>query len=375
MILTNCPVCAAPLPPTSAKQCSRCKTRYCGPECQKTHWEEGGHDKLCRKIRKGGGAEQYHADTRYKEALKVAVEKCAEDVKGQTCYICTQALHWKTKEGLVRGCSCRGTAGFAHVSCLAEQAKILCDEAEENNLDDKVLNERFDRWYSCSLCEQKYHGVVACALGWACWKMYVGRSEVDWSRLMTMNVLGHGLTAAEHHEDALNVREAELSMRRRLGQSEHNMLVAQMNLAITYRALGRLDEASRMQRDVYSGRLKLNGEEHLETLRAAYNYAVSLSNLKRFKEAKAQFHKMFPVARRVLGESQLTLQMRWNYAEALYQNAGATLDDLREAVATLEDTERTARRVLGGAHPDVLAIEKSLRNSRAALDTRETASA
>ena len=47
MILTNCPVCAAPLPDTSAKQCSRCKTRYCGPACQKQHWEEGGHDKLC----------------------------------------------------------------------------------------------------------------------------------------------------------------------------------------------------------------------------------------------------------------------------------------------------------------------------------------
>ena len=28
----------------------------------------------------------------------------------QTCYICTQALHWKTKEGLVRMCACRGTA-------------------------------------------------------------------------------------------------------------------------------------------------------------------------------------------------------------------------------------------------------------------------
>ena len=54
-----------------------------------------------------------------------AVEACADDTKGQTCYICTQALHWKTKEGLVRGCSCRGTAGIAHVSCLAEQAKIL----------------------------------------------------------------------------------------------------------------------------------------------------------------------------------------------------------------------------------------------------------
>ena len=38
----------------------------------------------------------------------------------------------------MRGCACRGTAGFAHVSCLAEQAKILVAEAEENNLDAKA---------------------------------------------------------------------------------------------------------------------------------------------------------------------------------------------------------------------------------------------
>jgi len=72
----------------------------------------------------------------------------------------------------VRGCACHTTEGFEHVSCLAEQAKILCDEAEENNLDVKVLNERFARWHTCSLCEQEYHGVVAGALGWVCWKTY-----------------------------------------------------------------------------------------------------------------------------------------------------------------------------------------------------------
>jgi hypothetical protein len=76
---------------------------------------------MCKKIHRGGNAEQYHADKKYKEAVAVAVEACADDTKGQTCFICTQALHWKTKEGLVRGCACRGTAGFAHVSCLAEQ--------------------------------------------------------------------------------------------------------------------------------------------------------------------------------------------------------------------------------------------------------------
>ena len=64
--------------------------------------------------------------------------------------------------------------------------------------------------------------------------------------------------------------------------------------------------------------------------------------------------------------------MRWNYAETLYFDDGATLDDLSEAVTTLEDAERIARRVLGGAHPTTVPIERSLRKARAALRARES---
>ena len=56
---------------------------------------------------------------------------------------------------------------------------------------------------------------------------------------------------------------------------------------------------------------------------------------------------------------------------ALYRDPDATLDDLREAVSKHEDLNRTARRVLGGAHPDAVGIEKSLRDARAALRARE----
>ena len=85
--------------------------------------------------------------------------------------------------------------------------------------------------------------------------------------------------------------------------------------------------------------------------------------------------KTIPVARRVLGESyETTLRMRWIYAEALYRDPGAMLDGLREAVTTLEDTERTARRVLGGASPTTRSVETALRNARAALRARETPS-
>ena len=59
------------------------------------------------------------------------------------------------------------------------------------------------------------------------------------------------------------------------------------------------------------------------------------------------------------------------YAGALCQDAGATLDDLHEAVTMLVETERTARRVLGGAHPITTGIEGHLRDARAALRARE----
>ena len=67
--------------------------------------------------------------------------------------------------------------------------------------------------------------------------------------------------------------------------------------------------------------------------------------------------------------------MKTLYAQALYKDAGATLDELREAMTTLEETERTARRVLGGAHPVTTGIEEALREARVALAARETPSA
>ena len=66
--------------------------------------------------------------------------------------------------------------------------------------------------------------------------------------------------------------------------------------------------------------------------------------------------------------------MRSFYAETIYADADATLDDLREAVATLEETAPTARRVLGGAHPITGGIEECLRGARAVRARVEAAS-
>ena len=65
--------------------------------------------------------------------------------------------------------------------------------------------------------------------------------------------------------------------------------------------------------------------------------------------------------------------MRKISAVVLCNDPDATLDDLREAATTLEDTARIARRVLGGAHPTTVGIECSLRKTQAALRARQEA--
>ena len=261
------------------------------------------------------------------------------------------------------------------MSCLVRQAKILVEEGVENNLDDEALTKSWRRWDTCSLCEQHYHGVVMCALGWACWKTYLGRPEGNWARATAMNILGNGLSEAQRHDEALSVQEAELAIKLRLGSSEHSILVAQCNLATTYSSMGRFEDALRASRYVYSGRVKFHGEEHRSTIIAASNYASSLNRLEHFEEVKLVLHKTMPVARRVLGEcDRLTLKMRWTYAMALYMDTGATLDALREAVATLESVAKSWKRVFGQADPETPSLLYTLAAAHKVLAARAAAS-
>ena len=101
MILTTCAACAAPLAHDHKKRCSRCKTRYCNEACQRDHWERGGHEALCRRIKRGGGAEQYHADKKYKEAVAVAVDRHGAN------HIETLKLRWRLATSLYK---CEGAS-------------------------------------------------------------------------------------------------------------------------------------------------------------------------------------------------------------------------------------------------------------------------
>ena len=154
-------------------------------------------------------------------------------------------------------------------------------------------------------------------------RLYVGRPESDWSLSLgcAMSQLGTGLQFVSRHEEALSVMEAGLSMERRLGAAEVQILAVQSNLASTYQMLGRFEQALSLRQGVYFGYLKLKGEEHADTLGEVYNYTDLLNRLSRFEEAKSLLLKTIPVAQRILGEShEATLKMKSNHARALYMD-------------------------------------------------------
>jgi len=65
--------------------------------------------------------------------------------------------------------------------------------------------------------------------------------------------------------------------------------------------------------------------------------------------------------------AHLVFESRRMYAKALYMDDAATLEDVREAVTTLEEIKPIAQRVLGGAYPTTTGIENNLRKARAKL--------
>ena len=130
-----------------------------------------------------------------------------------------------------------------------------------------------------------------------------------------------------------------------------------------------------MDRDIYYGRVKLDGKENSHTISAAVNYADSLMEFERFTEVKSLLREVIPMARRVLGETNITtLRLRWLYVVALYKDDSATLADVQEAVTTLETIANWWNRVLGPARDETVSVQAALASAREALRERETSS-
>jgi len=367
MILIRCAECAKTLSDTPgvAKRCGQCKTRYCNAACQRDHWRRG-HKAVCVEVHSSGNAEQYNADKKYKKAVAVAVEECAEDTKGQTCYIRMEERN--EAEGLVRMCACRGSAGFAHVSCLARQAEVSVAGA----VDDNDIAGRFEAWYTCRLCETHFYGLMCGALGWACWKTYLSRPDgPDRLRFFAISQLGNGLGLTDKELEAIDINHSCLRMIERSEESETKdklICLTYSNLSNCYRALGRLGESLVIDRKVYELEISRWGGEHESARTSAMNYARTLGACGDFAGSAEFIRGCLPLVTKGLAPDHAdVIHIRLHLANGLWLNRTASEDDVREAVTILEDLHPKASRVLGEAHPDFKCLDAALTDSRTKL--------
>lgn len=72
---------------------------------------------------------------------------------GASCWICLEEGSDETGQ-LVRDCSCRGSAGFAHLACIVKYAEHLMQQH-------RCHNEVDDSWRKCPNCHQHYRNELA----------------------------------------------------------------------------------------------------------------------------------------------------------------------------------------------------------------------
>ena len=379
MFLTTCAVCAKALDDDEVeapRRCEPCGTRYCSEEC-----EREGRDHDCDAIVRAGGAEAAYVSRKSADAVAEAVASCAEETAGKTCYIC---LEVEDDEGhaCVRGCACRGEAGFAHLSCLARNAQATVDRIPPSHV--AIIKTMFDvellmgimrNWGTCGLCHQDFTENVRLALGFACWNNNSARDESDSFRLMALAVLGRGLLGKSGCEqEAVAIQEAIVAkVRAQWPENRNEILQMNANLAAAYEDAGRKDQGIAIKRECYLDAKAMTGPRSELTLVCANNLAVALINRGSLTEAKTLLKAQLAYQADAELDNELSIHLLTNYAKALYKNSEAVPDDLLESIATYEKCLTAARRLWGAGHPQVTGIERHLGKAREALAAPKSA--
>lgn len=214
---------------------------------------------------------------------------------------------------------------------------------------------QWKRWHTCSLCEHLHHGVVRCALGWACWRTYAS-STGPWHRankISALRILGGSLAVSGFEEESLALQKAELAFLELnsrgvpADENKKDILALRHNIAITYRRLGRHEEALCVRREDFAQTVALCGSSSRDTFAAVISMANSLVEAEQFDEAKHLLLENITAAQSTIGDNdKVTLGLRNVYGTVLYRMGSAD-----EAVAVLTYVSERARLLFGEGHP------------------------
>ncbi|MGX1973578.1 tetratricopeptide repeat protein [Streptomyces kronopolitis] len=177
------------------------------------------------------------------------------------------------------------------------------------------------------------------------------------------NNLAVSYRAVGRFEEALGLRERVLADYERVLGSDHPATFdARNNLGGSYGDVGRFEEAVDLGERVLADRERVLGSDHPTTLSTRHNLAVSYRDVGRFEEALDLGERVLADYERVLGSDHpTTLSTRHNLASS-YRDVGR----FEEAVDLGERVLADRERVLGSDHPATLSTRRSLARTREA---------
>ena len=133
--------------------------------------------------------------------------------EGATCFIC---LDGNEKDNpLLRDCSCRGDAGWAHFDCLAGYAKKKTEDLFDTRDRPYSPDELKDVWQLCINCKQEYQKNLSVAMSTECVEFIKGRPQYErkeWDTIETLKLKQMKHAFSVHLEEGKIVSKVILSL-------------------------------------------------------------------------------------------------------------------------------------------------------------------
>jgi tetratricopeptide (TPR) repeat protein len=188
--------------------------------------------------------------------------------------------------------------------------------------------------------------------------------------LTTMHDLASSYQALGRYDEALKLREETLALRRaKLGPNHPDTFSSMHGLATSYDALGRQDEALKLREETLALRRAKLGPDHPDTFSSMHDLAASYHFLGRYAEALKLHEETLALRTAKLGPDHPdTLTTRNNLASS-YDALGRRA----EALKLREETLALQKARLGPNHPSTLRSMHDLASSYDALGRRAEA--
>jgi len=261
-------------------------------------------------------------------AFERALARLPQRGASDRCYVCLE-------EGrhLLRGCACRGAAGFVHAEC-AERVALAGEGKSARN---SALS-----WTRCITCRQPFHGALDLEMNRRWWRRHRddgndgASSPVVWAVAHTLDTYGESLAAdllleerAETMDDygavLLSLREARrladkgdhlgslekmealLPRAERCGSTQIYFDLQCQIIEASFDArkedyVGLADDCVRLARRTY-------GNDHINTHRALVNFSTAAGMAGRFKESRDVFEETLTNQKRTYGNDHLMTKL------------------------------------------------------------------